>query len=106
MPNANAQNYAHHGMDLVFAVTGGGARNAAGQTVGERLRDAWYEFATTGQVASWTAVNANGPPPKDEDGVWQISFDDAATRSVLGLKASACTALAKLGFGERYWWEN
>ena len=41
-----------------------------------------------------------------EDGVWQISFDDAATRSVLGLKASACTALAKLGFGERYWWEN
>ena len=70
--------------------------------LGELLRSAWLELAVNGSIttAGWerAGVNVSSSP------IVLVSANASAPTP--GWDASACTLLAKNGFGQPYWWVN
>lgn len=84
--------WANHGSDLMLATQGEGPSADA-------LRDAWYEFASTGQVSAWQPVSASKP--------WvTVRLGNAGVRSEVGWKQEECNFWRDAGFGSQFWWSN
>ena len=93
----DTKRFAFHGRDLVYATQGAGAQGA-------RIRDIWFEFASTGAVAAWTPVGGGG------SGATTMRLTNNATLLAKDFKADVCAlwsahAGGRDGFG-RFWWSN
>ena len=109
-PKGKVENYSHHGLDLLFAVGGGGQLNQDKESVGERLRRYWYEFADTGRVKEFQAVNDNDsslPILSNSSMIWQNEINNDGVMPSYGLKGTVCDMFASYGLNDpSLWWIN
>ena len=109
-PTGKVKNFSHHGLDLLFAVGGGGQLNQDKESVGDRLRRYWYEFADTGRVEEFQAVNDNGsslPILSDSSMIWQNEINNDGVMPSYGLKGTVCDMFASHGLNDpSLWWIN
>ena len=110
MTTNKVNSYSHHGLDLLFAVGGGGHLNQDKESVGSRLRRYWYEFASTGRVEEFQAVNdadSKFPILSDSSMIWQNEINNDGVVSSYGLKGNVCDMFANLGLNDAsLWWRN
>ena len=109
-PTNKVKNYSHHGLDLLFAVGGGGHLNPDKESVGDRLRRYWHEFASTGRVEEFQAVNdpdSSLPILNNSQMIWQNEINNDGVVSSYGLKGTVCDMFAGLGLDDSsLWWVN
>ena len=109
-PIGKVENFSHHGLDLLFAVGGGGHLNQDKESVGDRLRRYWYEFADTGRVEEFQAVNdtdSSLPILSDSSMIWQNEINNDGVMPSYGLKGEVCDMFASHGLNDpSLWWIN
>ena len=117
--------WAHHGMDLIFALLASGVapitgNGTAGLNVGQRLRRDWYELASTGKISGWTAANetnrssSNASSTRNEGigttDIAQMIISNNGTRSEQSPRKEVCAMWNSLdlkgygGYTPALWW--
>ena len=84
--------WAPHGSDLASA-----CRSDKPSAVA--LRDAWYEFASTGRISAWRPIAADKP--------WATThLRNEGAETAVGWKREECAFWKSAGFGAEFWWSN
>merc|ERR1712205_265355 len=92
------QDWANHGYDYKLAT---GVKS----TVATKLRKLWYEFASTGAIATWTPVS--GIAATDDVGTTAMRFlPDGASKVAPSWRAGICRFWEKHNAGPEFWWSN
>ena len=86
---------AFHGFDLVLATATRFAQGAS------QMRDIWYEFASTGRVSAWKAVDS---APNS----WSsVRLYMGGSTNIVGYKKDKCDFWKAYGLGgPEFWWSN
>lgn len=88
----NKFKWAEHGYDLNLACNGDGPSAVS-------LRDAWYEFASTGRVSKWSPITASKP--------WVTNLlQNGGEHAAIGWKQQECAFWKSAQFGPEFWWSN